>query len=73
MSSIQLVLRYEGQEASVDIPLGISLQEMLRRVKLKRGPTPLDEAAYQATDEVRREIDRRCLIRGLLRELVKAL
>jgi len=73
MSSIQLVLRYEGREAATEVPLSIPLQEMLRRVQLKRGPTPYDEAAYQAADEIRRQIDDRHLVKQLLRELVEAM
>ena len=73
MSSIQLVFRYEDHEASADIPLSIPLQEMLRRVKLKQGPNPHDETAYQATDEIRREVDGQRLVKRLLRELVLAL
>lgn len=70
MANIRLVLQYDGCEAHVDIPLRVPLCEVLRRVKIKKGPNPHDELAHQMSHEIRDQIQDQRLIRGLLRELV---
>jgi hypothetical protein len=71
MSSIQLTLQYEGHEAHVEVPLHVSLQEGLRRVRLKQGPNPYEELAHQVSDDIRDHIKDQRLIRGLILELIR--
>ena len=72
MANIHVVLQYNGHEAHTDVPLSIDLPETLRRVKLKRGPSPHNEAVYQVASEVCKSMEDSHLVQGLLQDLLKA-
>lgn len=73
MANIELVLRYGKHEARTAVPLEISLEEILRRVTLKKSPIPHDEAARWVGEEVRGRIDDHRLITDMLKDILKQL
>jgi hypothetical protein len=73
VAHIELVLRYGDDEAKVEIPLETDLPEVLRRVKLKKGPHPLEEAAGQISDVLRGTIYDQRLIRQMLKDIIRRL
>lgn len=73
MANITLVLRYGEHLAQTDIPLDTDLDEVLRRVRLKPGATPYEEAACQVASQVRGKIEDHKLIRQMLVEIFKHL
>jgi len=73
VAHIELVLRYGDYEAKVAVPLGTDLPEVLRRVKLKKGDHPLEEASGQIADVLRDTIYDQRLIRQMLKDIIRRL
>lgn len=73
MASIDLVLRYDDYEASVEVPLRVDIPEVLRRVRLKRGGHAYEEAANQIADDIRERIHDQRLIREMLMDIIDKL
>ncbi len=79
MASIELILKYENNvaistQAKVEIPLGVDIPEVLRRVKLKkRCPHPIDETTHQVSKTIRDEIQDQQLIQEMVKGIVRQL
>jgi len=70
MADVRLVLQYEDHEARVSIPLRVDIPEILRRVRLKHSPAPLNEMAHQVTLEIQCAVEDQHVIHDLVHELV---
>jgi hypothetical protein len=66
-------LRYGDHEAQVEVPLEVDIPEVLRRVQLKNGPTPVDEAACQIADILRSTIYDQRLLRRMVKDIIQRL
>jgi hypothetical protein len=71
MASIEIVLRYQGLESRVEIPLKVDLPEILRRVQLKNNPDPVEEASHQLTGEIRCAVDDYSHLRQMLQDILR--
>ena len=70
MSNLRLVIEYDGFKAEERILLKDTIQELLRRVKMKQGPCLVDEVTHQVVNELNSGITSGSVLRKLVRLIV---